>query len=118
MPAEVIDAAIAAYRGVAAEGFPAVAEPDFDRAVTAAAVAWALISTSLFIDNALGSDPVLNPRRPTPTRRAMILHRLAAAAASAELPAVAELARRLGAVLQERWGSVPLAYARAFRRDQ
>jgi hypothetical protein len=118
MPEEVIRAGVRAYRAVAVEGFPEVAAPEFDRTLTAAAMGWALISTSLFIDNALGSDPTLNPGRPTPTRRAMILHRLAAAGASAELPAVAELARRLRAVLHERWGDVPLAFARAFRRDQ
>jgi Phosphotransferase enzyme family len=118
LPAEVADRAVAAYRRVAATAFPQIAEPEFDRQVSAAAMGWALISTSLFIDNALGSDPPLNPDRPTPTRRAMIMHRLTAAAGSAELPAVAELADRLVTELRTRWGDVPLAYARAFRSDQ
>ncbi len=118
LPGDVADAAVAAYRRVAAAGFPEVAEPDFERQISAAAVGWALVSTGLFIDNALGSDPPLNPDRPTPTRRAMIMHRLRAAAGSPELPAVAELAGRLAAELQGRWGDVPLAYARAFRAAQ
>jgi hypothetical protein len=48
----------------------------------------------------------------------MITHRLAAAARSTELPALAELAGSLGAALAGRWGDVPLAYAPAFRTAQ
>jgi hypothetical protein len=77
-----------------------------------------VLSTTWFLGNALGDDPPLNPHRPTPTRRAMIQHRLERAGASPELPAVAELARRLGAQLRERWGDVPLAMAPAFRSGQ
>jgi hypothetical protein len=118
LPDEVADEAVAAYRQAAGPGFPEVADPGFDRDVSAAAVGWAMVSTGLFIDNALGSDPPLNPDRPTPTRRAMIMHRLRTAAGSPELPAVAELADRLVAELRTRWGDVPLAYARAFRAAQ
>jgi hypothetical protein len=61
---------------------------------------------------------VLNPDKPTPTRRAMITHRLAAASRNTELPALAELAGTLARALAGRWGDVPLAYAPAFRSAQ
>jgi hypothetical protein len=118
MPAALADEAVAAYRRAAGAAFPAVAADTFAADVDAAALGWALVSTSLFLDNALGSDPPLNDRRPTPTRRAMILHRLDRASASTAWPAPAELAGRLAAELRRRWGDVPLAYARAFRRAQ
>jgi hypothetical protein len=118
MPDDVSAAAVAAYRTAAAPAIPEVDEDAFLRDVEAAAVGWALVSTSWFIDNALASDPPLHPERPTPTRRAMIVHRLDLAGRSDELPAVAELARALGAELRDRWGDVPLALAPAFAAAQ
>ena len=44
----------------------------------------------------------------------MILHRLAVAQRSTDLPHSAELAARLRADLVTRWGEVELAYAPAF----
>jgi Phosphotransferase enzyme family len=118
LPDPVADQAVAAYKRIAAQTFPYVTEPGFAADLDAAAAGWALLSTSWFIDSALGSDPSVNPDKPTPTRRAMILHRLHRAGQSAELPAVAELARSLAAELRGRWGDVPLAVARAFNRPQ
>jgi hypothetical protein len=118
MPADLGARAFDAYRAAASPRIPDVAAAQFDHDVTAAAVGWALITTTWFIDNALGSDPLLNPDKPTPTRRAMISHRLAAAARSTELPALAELAALLGDALARRWGDVPLAYAPVFRGAQ
>jgi hypothetical protein len=118
IPDDVAHAAFAVYRRTAEPVFPEVGGDTFERDVEAAVVGWALLTTTWFIANALGSDPPLNPERPTPTRRAMILHRLDRAARSPELPALAELAGRLAAALRERWGDVPLAYARAFRGAQ
>lgn len=118
IPDEVSARAFEVYRAAAARDIPEVAGEQFEHDVTAAAVGWAVISTTWFIDNALGSDPVLNPDRPTPTRRAMISHRLGAAARSTELPALAELAAALGAALADRWGEVPLAFAPVFRTAQ
>jgi hypothetical protein len=118
IPDAVADRALAAYRRIAATAFPEVEDGAFDADLEAAAVGWALLSTSWFLDNALGSDPALNPDKPTPTRRAMILHRLARAACSAELPALGELADGLAAELRSRWGEVPLALARAFNDPQ
>lgn len=118
MPVEVGDRALDAYREVAAPLIPEVADAQFERDVSAAAVGWALITTTWFLDNALGSDPLLNPDKPTPTRRAMITHRLAAAARNSELPALADLAGALGDALARRWGEVSLAFAPAFRSAQ
>ena len=118
LPDEVAARAVAAYRSTAAPAMPDVGAPEFEHDVAAATIGWALISTTWFIRNALGDDPQLHPDRPTPTRRAMILHRLDRAAASAELPALAELAGRLVAELRSRWGDVPLALAPAFATDQ
>jgi hypothetical protein len=118
LPAAVADRALDAYRRIAVPAFPQVAEPAFGADLDAAVVGWALLSTSWFIDNALGSDAPASPAKPTPTRRAMIMHRLESAAGSAEVPAVAELAGRLAGELRNRWGDVPLAYARAFTAAQ
>ncbi|MFN2561719.1 MAG: phosphotransferase [Jatrophihabitans sp.] len=118
LPAAVADQALDAYRRVAAAAFPQVAEPGFAADLDAAVLGWALLSTSWFIDNALGSDAPANPEKPTPTRRAMIMHRLESVAGSREVPAAAELAGRLAGALHTRWGDVPLAYARAFTAAQ
>ena len=117
MPGEVANRAVDAYRAAAA-AMPEVGAPAFARDVEAAVVGWVLLSTTWYLDNALGADPPLNRDRPTPTRRAKILHRLGRAAASPELPALAELSARLGAELRGRWGDVPLDLAPAFRTGQ
>jgi hypothetical protein len=118
LPDAVADRAFAAYLQAAAPRIPEVEDEAFARDVEAAVVGWALLSTTWFIDNALGSDPPLNPARPTPTRRAMILHRLDRAARSTELTALAELAGNLAGELRSRWGDVPLAFAPAFESAQ
>lgn len=117
MPDSVAAEAAEAYRTVAAEAFPEVADDRFARDVQAAAVGWAMTSTTWFLDTALGSDRTTNPDKPTPTRRAMILHRLGVAARSTELPALAELASALSSELHARWGDVPLDLAPAFAVD-
>jgi hypothetical protein len=119
LPDQVADRAVAAYRRLAGATVAAIADDAFERDVDAAAVGWALLSTTWFIGNAFterrtGTDP----DKPTPTRRAMILHRLDGAARSVELPALAELAAGLGAELHRRWGDVPLALAPAFAGAQ
>jgi hypothetical protein len=118
VPDDVAHRAVDAYLEAAAPAMAEVAEPGFRSDVEAATVGWAFLSTTWFLDNALGSDPVLNPSRPTPTRRAMILHRLDGAAGNPELPALGELAAALASELRSRWGDVPLAFAPAFRRAQ
>lgn len=118
MPDAVVQHAVEAYLRAAAADIPEVAGEAFDKDVEAAVVGWALMSTMSFLDNALGADPPLNPGHPTPTRRAMILHRLARAAGSSELPTLAGLSAALHDQLHARWGDVPLAFAPAFRAAQ
>jgi len=115
LPEPVSAAAVAAYRRIAAVAFPEVAEPEFERQVEAATVGWCLASAGAWLDVALAHDPPVAGRGPTPTSRARLLHRLERAAGSPELPATAELARRLLTELRGRWGDVPLALAPAFR---
>lgn len=118
IPDAAADRAVTAYRNAAAPALAEVDDDGFARDVEAAVVGWALVSTAWFIDNALGGDPPLNPDRPTPTRRAMIMHRLDRAAGTTELRALGELAGSFAAELRGRWGDVPLALAPAFGRDQ
>jgi Phosphotransferase enzyme family len=118
LPDAVAERAVSAYLRAAQADLPETAQAGFGLDVEAAVVGWALVSTSWFIDNALGSDPPLNPDRPTPTRRAMILHRLDRAARTGELTRVGEFAAALAGELRNRWGDVPLALAPAFRDAQ
>ena len=115
LPDQVAQRALAAYR--AANPMPYVTSPAFRSDLAAAAVGWAFISATIFLPAAV--QPPAPPRtgKPTPPRRAMVRHRLAAAAESAELPALAELAARMHAELSRRWGPVDLAYAPAFLRS-
>ncbi len=95
IPDAVADEALAAYRAIAVTGFPEVAEPAFAADLDLAVTGWALLSTSWFIDNALGSDAGGEPATsPTPTRRAMILHRLDRAAGSGEAAVLGRAVRR------------------------
>ncbi len=115
IPGEVADRALERYRRTVEDVFPYVREPQFRHDVTMAATGWALITTVWFLPNALRDEgPSLNPDRPTPTRRAMLVHRLDRARRCEELPALAELAGRLQTALTDRWGEVQLALAPAF----
>lgn len=108
IPAEVGERAIEAYESV----FPL--PQGFRSEIEAARTGWAFISTSWFLRQALveGVRPAKQDL-PAPSRRAMVLHRLAQASGTGDDLAV--LAARLHAALTERWGPVPLAYAPAFR---
>jgi Phosphotransferase enzyme family len=115
MPGDVSGRALERYRATIEAELPYVRTPEFRHDVSSAATGWALISTSMFLPKALGDDPPpSDPAKLTPTRRAMILHRLYGARRSEELPALAELADGLRDTLVQRWGEVPLAYAPAF----
>lgn len=114
------DAALDRYRTVASDALPAVADDAFVGDVNAAAVGWCMLSAAFTLDYVLDSDPDLDhrvdPARPSPQRRALMLHRLRlAATVDAGLPALAELAESLHDVLQHRWGDLPLDLAPAFR---
>jgi hypothetical protein len=79
---------------------------DLDRA----SLGWALLSSAWFLDRALGED---HTHPGTPTRRAMLRHRLAAGAD--DLPHLTDLAAEVRAATFSAWGSVPLELAPAFR---
>ena len=115
LPEAVSAAAIAAYRRVASPTLPEVADAAFESQVEAATAGWCMATAGAWLDVALAHDPPVSGRGPTPTGRARLLHRLERAAATAELPATSELARRLFTELRGRWGEVPLALAPAFR---
>jgi hypothetical protein len=118
MPGEVAERAIERYRSALEDVLPYVRTPAFRRDLGAAALGWALLSTTWFLPSALGADPPPeDPAKRTPTRRAMILHRLDGARRNETLPVLAELARRLRETLVGRWGEVPLSYAPAFESD-
>jgi hypothetical protein len=83
--------------------------------VADAAVGWSVMSATWFMRRALADDPPsLHPELPTPSRRAMILHRLDGARRNSRMAALAKLAGSLRGRLVARWGEVPLAYAPAF----
>lgn len=118
LPDDVVDTAFDAYRSVAAPAFPEVAGDGFAADVAAAAVAWSLMSTMWFLPSIRAGDPPLDPERPGPLRRAVVGHRLAVAARTAEAAGVAplgELARLLGERLAELHGVDALELAPAFR---
>jgi hypothetical protein len=115
MPGEVSERAIERYRSSLEDVLPYVRTPAFRRDLATAGLAWDLLSTAWFLPAALADDPPpADPAKRTPTRRAMILHRLGGARRNETVPVLAELARRLREALVERWGDVPLSYARAF----
>ena len=115
MPADVSERAVERYRASIEDALPYVRTSEFRRDVAVAAAAWELISTAWLLPDALAHDaPPADRSKLTPTRRAMLLHRLGAARRNPHLPAVAALADRLRGELAQRWGEVPLAYAPAF----
>lgn len=56
--------------------------------------------------------------RSSPSRRAFVLHRLAAVASNGTRPGLAAMAAELQTSLRDRWGAVPLELAPAFRRTR
>lgn len=120
MPSDVAERALERYRTELEDTLPYVRTTEFRDDVTLAALGWALVSTAFLLPGALGGDPPpANPRKVTPTRRAMILHRLDGARRHGDLEptaALAQLCGRLRAALTDRWGEVPLGYAPAFER--
>lgn len=120
-PPAAVTAALEAYRHSAAAAFPQVRDQQFDREVETAMAGWGLIAASASLDLALAEDsgPVaeMDPDRPTPQRRARVLHQLEAAAGVAHEPVLSALAGALAAELRARWGSqLYLELAPAYRR--
>ena len=118
IPGDVAERAVERYRATIEDALPYVRTADFRRDVALAAMAWELVSTAWLLPAALDADPPpVDPSKQTPTRRAMILHRLGAARRTEHRPALAARAERLRAELVDRWGAVPLARAPAFQAD-
>jgi hypothetical protein len=117
LPQDVAGRAVGAWRerlGPVAAGSAFAA--DLDRTT----IAWVFLSTAGLLPAALDSDPP--PRNPAfvgrrPTRRAMIQHRLAVAAAleTPVLPALRALAEQVHAATLAAWGRCELDLAPAFR---
>lgn len=111
LPDEVAAAAVARYRESAA---PFAADPDFLAHLDLATLGWQAMTPAWFLEGALGSDDHETASR-RPSRRAFVLHRLAAVAGNTTRPALAALAADLHAACRERWGDVVLELAPAFR---
>lgn len=111
IPEDAGEAAIAAYRETASG---TASQPEFLADVEVATLGWQAMTPAWFLGGALaGDDRDVAPRRPS--RRAFVLHRLAAVAANDAFPALAAMAADLCAELRARWGEVPLELAPAFR---
>jgi hypothetical protein len=111
LPADVSARAVDAY--VTALGAPWAG---FERDVATATVGWSALTAGWLLGTALGADPPSAvPGRLMPSRRPVILHRLAAVSRAAGVPALTAFAGELRAALAARWGELELAYAPAFR---
>ncbi|MDT0186752.1 phosphotransferase [Microbacterium sp. ARD31] len=112
LPHDAAEAAVSAYRQAAGT---AVDDATFGADLSLATLGWRAMTPAWFIAGALaGADPTGDARRPS--RRAFVLHRLAAVAGNDDHPALAAMAADLHSALRERWGTVPLDLAPAFRR--
>jgi hypothetical protein len=117
LPEDVTLRALARWRDALG---PAASQPAFADDLARTTIAWALLSTAWLLPAALDGDPP--PRNPalvgaTPSRRAMIQHRLSAAAMlpTPVLPALRALAEQVHAAAVTAWGRCELDLAPAFR---
>jgi hypothetical protein len=114
LPDEVSARATDAY--VAALGLPWAGSAAFGRDVATATVCWSVLTAGWMLGTALGADPPSAvPGRAMPSRRPLVLHRLAAVSRATGVPALAGFAGELRAALADRWGELELGYAPAFR---
>jgi hypothetical protein len=116
LPTDVVNEAVARYRDLVSPALPYVSTSAFDRDLQAATIGWIFVSVAKSLQPALTHHAAHDdPRLVAPTRRARILHRLAVAADTPELPTLSALACRLRDALVDRWGELPLKLAPAFR---
>lgn len=113
LPADVSAAGLGAWR--AAVDLPYAESSGFQQDLSVVRTAWAFISTAWFLERALTSDDSM--LRESPTRRAMITHRLAGVVSDPEpgLPQLTRLAEQLVEATTAAWGPHPLVLAPAFR---
>lgn len=111
LPDDAAEAAVAAYRQAAGA---AIDDATFAADLALATLGWQAMTPAWFISGALATaDSVADARRPS--RRAFVLHRLAAVARDDGHAALAAMAGDLCSALRDRWGVVPLELAPAFR---
>ena len=111
-PRDVAAAALESWRS--AIGLPYVREPGFEHDLRTVSLGWAMTSAGWFVRRAVLDD---HPHPATPTRKAMVQHRLAAVGGRTDpqLPALTALADDLLLATYDAWGEVPLELAPAFR---
>jgi hypothetical protein len=122
LPEDVAGRALERWRSAVVGQVPYVATPAFEADLDRAESGWAAVSTGWFLAGALEGDDVPGGeagRRVAPGRRALVLHRLAGAAAGTVpgLAAWRALAAETRAAAEAAWGPVDLKPAPAFRRD-
>jgi hypothetical protein len=120
MPDDLSARALGHWRNGLAAVAPHVGSTDFAADLAVAEMGWALMSTSWFLETAMGEaeEGHLEPPDPrTPTRRAMLLHRLSLAVAASDrrLAPLRDLATEVHGAALAAWGDVALPLAPAFR---
>jgi hypothetical protein len=120
LPNDLAGRALGHWRNGLAAVAPHVASTDFEGDLAVAEMGWALMSASWFLETAMReADERLapSPDAVTPTKRAMLLHRLSLVARSSDrrLAPLRGLAAKVHTAALARWGEVPLPLAPAFR---
>lgn len=108
---DAADAALESWR--TAIDLPYVREPGFERDLRTVTLGWAMTSAGWFVRRAVADD---HPHPNTPTRKAMVQHRLAAAIEQPDpqLPELTALAQEMLQATYDAWGEVLLELAPAF----
>ena len=114
LPDRIATAAFERYRRQVVHAMPYVGTDEFVHDVRLAVLGWTIATTPWFLPRALAGcdEPSVHP---VPSRRAMVLHRLALSTRLGGPAPLVKLAHVLEQDLQRRWGDEPLAMAPAFR---
>jgi hypothetical protein len=114
LPPTLATAAEEAYRAEIVRAYPDLADDArWHRGVLGATVAWALLNTTMLPEAVKKDWRRGSPSRPSPTWRQLLRHRWETLSTIAELPAIAETARRLTAAT-DKWGTPALPGYPAF----
>ena len=114
LPDRVATSAFERYRRQVVHALPYVGTDEFVHDVRLAVLGWTIATTPWFLPRALAGcdEPAVHP---VPSRRAMILHRLALSTQLGGPAPLIKLTHALEQDLLRRWGEHPLAMAPAFR---
>lgn len=105
LPDDATVQALEAYTALAGPSFAGVVDAGFGADVEAAALGWTFISVAHFIGATRDEDRTWGGGADvSPSKRAVVLHRLRGARRAPGAPALAELAHHLHADLEHRWG--------------